>query len=202
MKLLLTSSGIGNVSIRDALGRPSRQTDLRGRRAHRPYRRWQGGSIRGKVSTPFTDLGWGSVGVVLELSVLPSIKQEVWFPRFRAADALLFWGGDPLYLSYWMRASGVADLLASLEETVYVGTSAGAMVTASVFGETYTEPRAGSGSPLTSADMAFGTPGDVSRTFVTDEGMGLLDFALNPQLEDDIRTYALGGHVRRASSTP
>lgn len=141
--------------------------------------------IRGEVTTPLPDLGWASVGV-LELTALPSIKQEVWAPTVRAADALLFWGGDPVYLSHWMRESGLADLLPSLGDTVYVGTSAGAMVAASVFGETYTEPRAGSGSPLTSEDMVFATPqGDVSRIFVTAEGTGLVDFAVIPHLDNE-----------------
>jgi len=43
-------------------------------------------------------------------------------------DALLVYGGDTLYLCYWMRQSGLADLLPELPETVYVGVSAGSMV--------------------------------------------------------------------------
>ena len=150
VKLLLTSSGISNVSIRDALvgllGRPiSESSALVVPTAIYPFSvgpQMAGRLIRGEVATPLTDLGWASVGV-LELTALPSIEREVWVPTVRAADALLFWGGDPLYLSHWMRESGLADLLPSLGDTVYVGTSAGAMVAASVFGETYTEPRAG-----------------------------------------------------------
>ena len=46
-------------------------------------------------------------------------------------DALLVGGGDPLFLCYWMRQPGLADLLPSLRrETVYVGVSAGSMVMA------------------------------------------------------------------------
>ncbi len=58
----------------------------------------------------------------------------------RETDALLVNGGDVLYLSRWMRQSGLADLLPSLRETVYVGWSAGSMVTAPIFGETYDDP--------------------------------------------------------------
>jgi dipeptidase E len=102
----------------------------------------------------------------------------------RAADALLFWGGDPLYLAYWMRESGLTDLLPSLS-SVYVGTSAGAIAAATTFGETYTEPRTGSGTPLTSEELVFTTPdGDVSRTFVTAAGAGLVDFAVIPHFEN------------------
>jgi dipeptidase E len=154
VKLLLTSSGISNVSIRDALvsllGKPlSESRALVVPTAIYPFSvgpQMAGRLIRGEVTTPLTDLGWASVGV-LELTALPSIKQEVWASTVRAADALLLWGGDPLYLSHWMRESGLADLLPSLDDTVYVSTSADAMVAASVFGETYTEPRAG-GRPV------------------------------------------------------
>ena len=193
VKVLLTSSGISNVSISDALvgllGRPIAQCNaLVIPTAIHPFSvgpEFAGRLIRGEVDTPLTDLGWASVGV-LELTALPSIDQEVWVPTVRAADALLFWGGDPVYLSYWMRESGLADLLPSLRDTVYVGTSAGAMVAAPVFGETYTEPRLASGSPLSSEDMVFTTPeGDVSRIFVTAEGAGLVDFAVIPHLDNE-----------------
>lgn len=71
-------------------------------------------------------LGWKSLGV-LELTALPSIKQEYWTAAVQETDALLVWGGDVLYLCYWMRESGLADLLPSLHDTVYVGVSAGAI---------------------------------------------------------------------------
>ena len=51
------------------------------------------------------------------------------------ADLLLVNGGDPLYLSYWMRESGLAELFPSLHEIVYVGLSAGSMVMAPNIGE-------------------------------------------------------------------
>jgi len=102
-----------------------------------------------------------------------------------SADALLFWGGDPLYLSFWLQQSGLADLLPTLTGSVYVGTSAGAMAAASTFGETYTEPPSGDCSPLTTEDMVFATPdGDISRAFVTAAGAGLVDFALIPHLDN------------------
>ena len=59
------------------------------------------------------ELGWKSLGV-LELTALPSLKRELWVPAVQAADVLLVNGGDPLYLSYWMRESGLAELLPSL----------------------------------------------------------------------------------------
>ncbi len=53
------------------------------------------------------DLGWKSMGV-LELTALPSIGKDVWTAAVQETDALLVWGGDPVYLSYWMKHSGLA----------------------------------------------------------------------------------------------
>jgi dipeptidase E len=65
---------------------------------------------------------------VLELTALPSLDEERWVPMVRGTDVLLVDGGDAAYLCHWMRASGLADLLPSLHETVWVGLSAGSMV--------------------------------------------------------------------------
>jgi dipeptidase E len=46
----------------------------------------------------------------------------------READVRLVDGGDATYLCHWMRQSGLAHLLPSLAETVWVGVSAGSMV--------------------------------------------------------------------------
>jgi len=111
---------------------------------------------------------------VLELTALPSIDEEQWVPMVQETDVLLVNGGDPLYLCYWMRQSGLADLLPSLRrETVYVGTSGGAMVATPDFGgATYDESE-----PLTSSDRA----------------LGLVDFSVFPHLdrEDGLPTTPL-----------
>jgi dipeptidase E len=102
-------------------------------------------------------------------------------------DALLVWGGDVLYLCNWMRQSGLADLLPPLRaETVYMGVSAGSMAATSTFGETYRDPPRGSGEALTAEDIVFATPqGEISRILVTAQGVGLVDFALIPHLENE-----------------
>ena len=76
---------------------------------------------------------------MLELTALPSIDKKHWVPLVQETDALLVGGGDPLYLCYWMRQSGLADLLPSLRETVYVGVSAGSMVMAPNIGEDFVD---------------------------------------------------------------
>ncbi|GAA3734937.1 peptidase E [Leifsonia bigeumensis] len=134
MRLLLTSSGITNPSIADALvgllGKPIAESSaLIVPTGIYPFpgggaNAWR--AIAGKAQGPLTELGWKSVGV-LELTALPSIREESWVPTLRETDALLVWGGDVLYLCHWMRESGLADLLPSLTELVYVGVSAGSI---------------------------------------------------------------------------
>jgi dipeptidase E len=106
-------------------------------------------------------------------------------PTVRDADALLVWGGDPLFLANWMRRSGLTGLLPTLRsEAVYVGVSAGSIAAAATFVETYREPPRGNDGPLKSEDIVFATPqGDVDRILVTGQGAGLVDFAVIPHLE-------------------
>ncbi len=190
MKLLLTSSGVRNASIHGALvdlmGKPVADSNaLIIPTAIYPFpggagMAWR--AITGSAGGPLAGLGWKSMGV-LELTVLPSIDREAWVPTVENADALLFWGGDVLYLSHWLRQSGLADLLPSLQETVYVGVSAGSMAACVTFGETYVDPPKGSGDALTTEDIVFDTPeGEISRILVTAQGVGLVDFALIPHL--------------------
>ena len=166
MKLLLTSSGISNPTIHEALvdllGKPIAESNaLFIPTAIYPF---AGGpanafkAITGEATSPLAGLGWKSVGV-LELTALPSIDQQVWATTVRESDALLVWGGDPVYLAYWMKHSGLADLLPSLRpETVYVGVSAGAIATASRFGETYFDPPKANGERISSESLVFAGP--------------------------------------------
>ena len=169
MKFLLTSAGIKNPSIHDALvdllGKPIAEANaLCIPTAIYPF---PGGPsmgyrfISGSAPNPMCELGWKSLGV-LELTALPSIKTEYWTAAVQETDALLVQGGDVMYLCRWMLESGLADLLPSLHETVYVGISAGSIVTAPIFGETYNDPK---------------------EPFVIAAGLGLVDFALLPHLD-------------------
>ena len=171
MKLLLTSQGVTNASIRNALvdllGKPIEESNaLCIPTGVQPY---PGGPsnvydfINGRHAWMMCGLGWKSLGV-LELTALPSIRKEHWVPAVRETDALLVWGGSPLYLCYWMRQSGLADLLPSLRpEIVYVGTSGGAMVATPDFGGTTYD----GSEPLTGSDQA----------------LGLVDFSVFPHFE-------------------
>jgi len=171
MKYLLTSAGIKNASIHNALvellGKPIAECDAlcipTAVYAHPmagPRNAWR--FISGQEpSCPMVGLGWKSVGV-LELTALPSLDEERWVPLVRGTDVLLVEGGDAAYLCHWMRASGLADLLPSLRETVWVGLSAGSMVM----------------TPRIGAFFVNWTPPTGG-----DETLGLVDFALYPHLD-------------------
>jgi dipeptidase E len=188
MRLLLTSSGISNSSIHtaliDLLGKPIASCNALfiptaiypfPRGAYMAYQ-----AISGHGKSPLIQLGWNTLGL-LELTALPCLDKNVWVPLVREADVLLVWGGDPVFLAYWLKHSGLAELLPSLNELVYVGVSAGSMAVSSTFGETYRNPPNESNNAITSEHIIFDTPqGQISRTFVTAQGGGLVDFALIP----------------------
>lgn len=173
MKLLLTSGGITNATIRDALvemlGKPIEEatalcipTAMYGHPWNGPgVRAWE--FISGRSENPMVDLGWRSMGV-LELTALPSIDEERWVPLVRETDVLLAAGGDVLYLCHWMRESGLADLLPSLSDTVWVGLSAGSMVMTPEVGEDFIQWRPPSGDLRT---------------------LGVVDFSICPHLVPD-----------------
>src|SRR3954454_24419803 len=137
LKLLLTSGGVTNTSIRralvDLLGKPTADATA----LCIPTAQWGHPmcgpvSARGFVSGAppwggLTSMEWKSLGL-LELSALPSIDTERWVSWVHEADVLLVDGGDATYLCHWMRESGLADLLPAMTDTVWVGVSAGSMV--------------------------------------------------------------------------
>lgn len=170
MKLLLTSAGVNNQSIHNALigmlDKPIADSNALCIPTAMYGHPWVGPGVKtwefisGKSENPMVDLGWKSVGV-LELTALPSISREHWEPLVRETDVLLVSGGDALFLYHWMRQSGLAELLPSLK-AVYVGMSAGSMVMAPKIGEYFvgwTSPTGG------------------------DETLGLVDFAIFPHLD-------------------
>jgi dipeptidase E len=173
LKLLLTSAGVKNTSIRDALvdllGKPIADSDALciptaqyGHPEVSPQMAWQ--FISGhEPRCPLTELGWKSLGV-LELTALPSLDEGRWVPWVREADVLLVAGGDALYLCHWLRQSGLADLLPSLGETVWVGLSAGSMVLTPRIGQDFVQWRPPSGD---------------------DSTLGVVDFSICPHVAPD-----------------
>lgn len=172
MKLLLTSAGVKNPSIQDALvellGKPIAECDalciptaLYGHPMAGPPRAWDFASGN-EPECPMIELGWRSVGL-LELTALPSLGQDLWTGWVREADVLLVSGGDAVYLSHWVRESGLGDLLPSLTDTVWVGMSAGSMVMAPRIGKEFMNWQPATGE---------------------DETLGMVDFCIFPHLDN------------------
>lgn len=191
MRLLLTSAGIKNPSIHDALvdllGKPIAEssalcipTASYGHPMAGPGAAWR--FISGHdPHCPMTELGWQSLGV-LELTALPSLDKARWVPLVEETDVLLVNGGDPLYLCYWMRQSGLADLLPSLRETVWVGLSAGSMVMTPNIGEDFVGWKPPTGG---------------------DETLSLVDFSIFPHLDHpDLPQNTMADAERWAAGMP
>ena len=197
MKLLLTSGGVTNPSIESALvsllGKPIAESHA----LVIPTAQWGHpacgpGSVgrlvaAGPGSPHLTGMGWASLGV-LELTALPSIGVERWVPWVRETDVLLVDGGDATYLNHWMNASGLADLLPSLPDTVGVGVSAGSMVLTPRIGDYFVEwPAAADDRTLGVVDFSIfphlnafptNTPADAER-WAAD--LGVPSYAIDEQ---------------------
>ena len=102
---------------------------------------------------PYVRIGLEVLGV-LELTALPSIDEEQWVPLVEGT----------VYLCHWMRQSGLADLLPSLRETVYVGLSAGSMVMTPLIGAYFVE----------------------WRSAPDDQTLGVVDFSIFPHLDHEM----------------
>lgn len=172
MKLLLASGGITNESIRarlvQLLGKPIEEcnallipTAQWGQPACSPQSVWNTIAVQSAAHPGLRISEWKSVGV-LELTALPTIASERWIPWVRDADVLLVDGGEATYLRHWMLQSGLAELLPSLDKTVWVGVSAGSMVMTPRVGAEFVDWKDGDGSDLT---------------------LGLVDFSIFPHLD-------------------
>lgn len=128
MKLLLTSSGLTNKSIAKALldlaGKPFNELNL-------VFIPTAANVVEGdkdfliKNLINCRNLGFASIDIV-DISAIP---RDIWEPRIKEANILLFGGGDPYHLMHWIQESGLKEILPRLlTNRVYVGSSAGSIV--------------------------------------------------------------------------
>ena len=129
MKLLLTSGGITNQSIAKALfelvGKKAEETSLV--------------FIPTAANVEVGDKSWFIDDLYnlkklnlkcIDIADISAVDEKVWRPKLEAADVIFFEGGNTYHLMRWINKSGLARLLPGLLKTkVYVGLSAGSMVT-------------------------------------------------------------------------
>lgn len=129
MKLLLTSNGLSNQSIAQALfeltGKPASETVV-------VFIPTAMNVARGSKDWFINDLyniqkqGFKFVDIV-DISALPL---EICLPKIEQGDVLFFSGGNTYHLMSWSQQSGLSKLLPELLKTrVYAGISAGSIVT-------------------------------------------------------------------------
>ena len=189
MRLLLTAAGVANPTIHNSLtGMLTKPIDectalciptaLYGHPEVGPgVNPW--GFVSGNEECQMTQLGWKSVGL-LELTALPSIDEERWKPLVCETDVLLAAGGDSLYLTHWMRESGLADMLPEMTDTVWVGLSGGSMAMTPRIGKWF---------------MGWQPPsGD-------DRALGFVDFAIYPHLDNPGLPYNTMANAEKWAAT-
>lgn len=129
MKLLLTSNGLSNQSIANAL---FELVDKKPSETVISFVPTAMNVTTGDKNWFINDLynlkkqGLKEIDIV-DISALP---KEVWLPRLEKADVLFFSGGNTSHLMRWLKESGLANILSDLLKTrVYAGISAGSIVT-------------------------------------------------------------------------
>ncbi len=180
MKLLLTSDGLTNKSISDALLKLLRKKPEKSKVAFIPT----ASNIIAKDKQWMIDefaklrkLGFSYIDMV-DIAAIP---KEDWEPRLRDSDILLFVGGNPFYLKHWFKKSGLADILSDLlESRVYLGVSASSMII--------------------SPDFLI-SPKKQSKKYLEKNkdtiGFGIIEFAVMPHYEVGIRDESTEKHIKK-----
>ncbi len=169
MKLLLTSSGITNMSIENALlgllGKPFRKSNITfvptAANVEEGNKSWLVDDMYNFKKLEFATFD------IIDIAAVP---KEIWLPSFTKADIIVFGGGNTQYLRDWIEKSGLEKELPDLLKTrVYVGISAGSMVTAKKISLSY-------------ADILYY---EKTGKFQDIDGLGFVDFEIRPHLNSD-----------------
>lgn len=129
MKLLLTSSGLTNNSIANALfeliGKKPEETTVV--------------FVPTASNVEVGDKDWLITDLInlkkqnfksIEITDISAVNEKIWKPSLERADTLFFEGGNTYHLMRWLDQTGLTRLLPELlKDKVYVGVSAGSMVT-------------------------------------------------------------------------
>ncbi|MFA5827768.1 MAG: peptidase E [Candidatus Shapirobacteria bacterium] len=184
MKLLLTSAGLSNLSIVKAIERLLGKSAKGVKLAFIPT---AANVEPGDKSWMIEDLNnFQKTGFEVDIVDISALPKEIWLPRIEKVDVLVFSGGNTFHLMYWLRKSGLNQLLPELlKSKVYVGISAGSMVVSkSIF--------------LTSDKPIFGE----DRLGVADDrGLGLVNFYVRPHYNSPLFPKAKENVIAKSAKT-
>ncbi len=174
MKLLLTSNGLCNKTIANAL------LDLLGK----PFSKSKLAFIPTAANVEAGDKWWFIDDLSnckkqgfskIDIVDISAIDKNLWLPRLEEADILLFSGGNTFHLMYWLNKSGLADLLPKLlKSRIYMGISAGSMVAGHAIG-------------LTQAKKLYYP--DLKSKYKDEKGLGLINFYFRPHFNSPTFPY-------------
>jgi dipeptidase E len=182
LKLLLTSAGITNDTIREALENMLGKPMAHAKAVCIPtaiYAMLGGNGFAWQALRELVEIGWAELGI-LELTALPSLLEDHWLPALEAADVIWVGGGNTGYLSYWMQESGLARKIPQLlRKTVYVGVSAGSMIMTYSLNINHEE--------LAKTGIYYDDEYDEAAppNAGSDKTLQLVDFTLRPHLNSD-----------------
>lgn len=129
MKLLLTSNGLANESIAKTLfelvGKKPQDTSLvfipTASNVEPGNKDWFINDLLNIRKQNFKSVA---------ITDISAVSEDVWRPQIEEADVLFFEGGNTYHLMRWLNKSGLTKMLPEFLKTkVYVGVSAGSMVT-------------------------------------------------------------------------
>lgn len=167
MKLLLTSGGLENQTIIDALqklsGKPFDQLKIAfiptAANVEEGDKWWLIDDLKKLQGLKFLSVD------IVDISALP---KDIWQKRLTEADIFFVEGGNTCHLIYWIKKSGLIDLLPELLKTrVWVGVSAGSVVVSKDIS-------------LSDSKRLYDEEDDINNN----AGLGYLDFHIRPHLNN------------------
>ncbi|MBI2106931.1 Type 1 glutamine amidotransferase-like domain-containing protein [Candidatus Woesearchaeota archaeon] len=166
MKLLLTSGGLTNKSLRNALRdlvRPEKENRI----AFIPTAANVEDSSKEWLINDLVNCQQLGIVDIVDISAL---KKQLWLPRLKKANILVFGGGNTFHLMYWIKKSGLEKWLPELLKTrVYVGISAGSIVA----------------NPVLSVSSSKILYYEDLKLMKDMKGLGYVDFLIRPHLNSE-----------------
>lgn len=167
MKFLLTSAGLQNdklaQALRELVCKPLSETSIlyvsTAANTGSDDKRWVINNLN-----QFVQYNLGSIDII----DFSGLQESMFRPHFEKADVICFGGGDERYLAQCMKELS-SYLLKLLESKVYMGISAGSMITGSL--------------PSTSATQKLFPEDGFAAT--EGEGLGILPITFIPHLNSD-----------------